>query len=157
MSAWRLVPVEPSDALLWSMAIRYDHGLGCPGYYDQPLMARDGITHEMRLKSAMTTMRQLHEEVVGTGSAAAPDPTQDEALVERLAKEICETLFGPYNPDDATLVTTPEGQARLAAIRASAPWERSRERRPPDRLARQGHGPEPPQPVKSGARSRWSP
>lgn len=86
MSAWKLVPVEPTDALLRSMAIRYDHGLGVPGYYDQPPVARDGITHEMRLKSALTTMRQLHEEVVGTGFAACPDPAADEALVERVAR-----------------------------------------------------------------------
>lgn len=29
-----IVPVEPTDELLMSMAVRYDHGLGVPGYYD---------------------------------------------------------------------------------------------------------------------------
>lgn len=62
-----LVPVEPVDALLLSMAIRYDHGLGIPDYYDQPLFSGDGITHRQRLDAALSTMRQLHEEVVGTG------------------------------------------------------------------------------------------
>lgn len=60
-----VVAVEPSDGLLVSMAMRWDHGLGCPGYYDQPLFG--GVGHEARLRSAMATMRQLHEEVVGTG------------------------------------------------------------------------------------------
>jgi hypothetical protein len=62
------VPVEPSTGLLVSMAIRADHALGVPGYYDQPLMQRlNGVGHARMLESTMQTMRQLHEEVVGTG------------------------------------------------------------------------------------------
>ncbi len=66
-AGYQVVSVEPPDELLMSMAIRYDHGLGCAGYYDQPSMQRDGVTHAIRLRSTLTTMRQLHEEVVGTG------------------------------------------------------------------------------------------
>ncbi|NTF17992.1 hypothetical protein G6L37_06215 [Agrobacterium rubi] len=62
-----VVPVEPTDALLLSMAVRYDHGLGVPGYYDQELFSASGVTHAQRLESALSTMRQLHEEVVGKG------------------------------------------------------------------------------------------
>ncbi len=62
-----IVPVEPTEALLLSMAVRYDHGLGIPGYYDQELFAGSGITHAQRLQGALSTMRQLHEEVVGKG------------------------------------------------------------------------------------------
>jgi len=62
-----VVPVEPTDELLLSMAVRYDHGLGIPGYYDQELFASSGVSHARRLESAIGTMRQLHEEVVGTG------------------------------------------------------------------------------------------
>lgn len=62
-----VVPVKPTDELLMSMAVRYDHGLGIPGYYDQELFAGSGITHAQRLQGALTTMRQLHEEVVGKG------------------------------------------------------------------------------------------
>lgn len=62
-----IVPVKPADALLMSMAVRYDHGLGIPGYYDQELFSGSGITHAQRLEAALTTMRQLHEEVVGKG------------------------------------------------------------------------------------------
>jgi hypothetical protein len=62
-----IVPVEPTEGLLRSMAIRYDHGLGVPGYYDQPMFAKYSVSHDQRLAGIMTTMRQLHEEVVGTG------------------------------------------------------------------------------------------
>lgn len=62
-----VVPSEPTNTLLMSMAVRYDHGLGIPGYYDQELFSGSGITHAQRLQAALTTMRQLHEEVVGKG------------------------------------------------------------------------------------------
>lgn len=71
---WVMVPKEPTDELLRSMAIRYDHGLGVPGYYDQPIFGAENVGHARRLESAMTTMRQLHEEVVGTGFYRAPSP-----------------------------------------------------------------------------------
>lgn len=58
---------EPSPGLLISMAIRSDHGLGVPGYYDGPLFAHTGITHQQRLESAMRSMRQLWEEATGRG------------------------------------------------------------------------------------------
>ncbi|MBX5131652.1 hypothetical protein HJB80_02955 [Rhizobium lentis] len=61
------VPVEPPEALLKSMAIRYDHGLGVPGYYDKPIFGAENVGHARRLESTMTTMRQLYEEVVGKG------------------------------------------------------------------------------------------
>lgn len=70
-----LVPVEPTDALLRSMAVRYDHGLGVPGYYDQELFSGSGLTHARRLEAALTTMRQLHEEVVGKGFHK-PEPVE---------------------------------------------------------------------------------
>lgn len=64
------IPAAPTPGLLMSMALRYDHGLGCPGYYDQ-LAAFSGNTsqptHEQRLKATLSTMRQLHEEVSGRG------------------------------------------------------------------------------------------
>lgn len=72
-----LVPVKPTDALLRSMAIRYDHGLGCPGYYDQPIFGAENVGHDRRLESTMTTMRQLHEEVVGTGFYRFPPPPSE--------------------------------------------------------------------------------
>lgn len=62
-----LVPVEPTPELLRSMATRYDHGLGVPGYYDQPIFGAENVGHEKRLEATIRTMRQLHEEVVGTG------------------------------------------------------------------------------------------
>lgn len=64
-----LVPIKPTIGLLMSMAIRHDHGLGIPGYYDQAfqLKASNGVTHARRLECAIAEMSKLHEEVVGTG------------------------------------------------------------------------------------------
>lgn len=64
-----LVPEAPSEGLLMSMAIRQDHGLGVPGYYDQPLMQRanHGVSHARMVECALSDMRKLHEEVVGSG------------------------------------------------------------------------------------------
>lgn len=62
-----MVPKEPSIGLLTSMAIRDDHALAIPGAYDQPFYSNSGITHADRLKSAIRSMRQIYEEVVGSG------------------------------------------------------------------------------------------
>ncbi|WP_152971107.1 hypothetical protein [Rhizobium ecuadorense] len=61
------VPVDPPEALLRSMAIRYDHGLAIPGYYDKPIFGAENVGHGRRMESTMEIMRQLYEEVVGTG------------------------------------------------------------------------------------------
>lgn len=61
------LPATPPPGLLESMTVRYDHALGCPGYYDDPLYAQSGFTHARRLESALTTMKQLYEEVSGHG------------------------------------------------------------------------------------------
>lgn len=60
------VPIEPSIGLLVSMAIRYDHGLTIPGYYDQELLKSD-VSHAQRFESTITIMRQLYEEISGKG------------------------------------------------------------------------------------------
>lgn len=60
------VPLEPSKGLLTSIALRLDHGLGCPGYYDQ-FPRFDGDTHQGRLDQALTDAKRAHEEIVGTG------------------------------------------------------------------------------------------
>lgn len=62
-----MVPKEPSEGVLVSMAIRYDHGLGVPGYYDQPLFGAENGGHKRRMESTVAKMRQLYEEVVGAG------------------------------------------------------------------------------------------
>jgi len=58
------LPQEPPAGLLMSMALRFDHGLGCGGYYDA--ICGDG-EHQKRLESTLTVMRQLYEEVSGHG------------------------------------------------------------------------------------------
>lgn len=78
------IPVKPTDGLLMSMAIRYDHALGCDGYYDHPLFADSGITHKERLDGAIRRMRQLHEEVVGAGFYR-PEKESDYAAMKTAA------------------------------------------------------------------------
>jgi hypothetical protein len=63
----KTLPNEPTIGLLMSMALRYDHGLGMPGYYDQPFLKQDGVSHARRLESTISTMRQLYEEASGNG------------------------------------------------------------------------------------------
>jgi hypothetical protein len=65
-AGWAVVPVEPTDGLLMSMALRADHALGCSGYYDVP-GGKPWQTHARRLEMAISEARKQHEEVVGTG------------------------------------------------------------------------------------------
>lgn len=58
---------RPTIGVLMSMAIRSDHALGCPGYYDSPLFASTKVTHAQPLESTMRSMRQLWEEATGNG------------------------------------------------------------------------------------------
>lgn len=72
---WKLVPVKPTEAQLNSMAVRYDHGLGVPGYYDSDLFGNaTGPSHQQRLDSTIRTMRQLYEEAIGEGFYQLPPP-----------------------------------------------------------------------------------
>jgi hypothetical protein len=65
-AGWAVVPVEPTDSLLMSMALRADHALGCSGYYDVP-GGKPWQTHARRLEMAISEARKQHEEVVGMG------------------------------------------------------------------------------------------
>lgn len=71
----RLTAVEPPEGVLESMAIRYDHGLAVPGYYDQPMFTNgcSEVTHQDRLESTIRIMRQLREEAVGNGFYNLPE------------------------------------------------------------------------------------
>jgi hypothetical protein len=73
---------EPSAGLLMSMAIRMDHGLGVPGYYDQPMFGSDGPTQNQRLEAALSTARQMWEEVTGRGFYR---PEKEAEYVKRAA------------------------------------------------------------------------
>ncbi len=70
---------EPSPGLLMSMAMRYDHGLGVPGYYDS--IRREGDpTRAQRLESTLRIMRQLWEEAGGNGFYSADREAEYAAL-----------------------------------------------------------------------------
>ena len=58
------VPVEPTPALLVSMAMRYRHDFGIDTDDSSPMSC--GLTDRER-ESILNTMRQIHEEVVGKG------------------------------------------------------------------------------------------
>ena len=77
----------PPVGLLVSMAIRLDHGLGCPGYYDSPAFSASGLTHKRRLEAAMSTARQLLEEVTGQGFYSR----EKEQQYARLAQDLPAT------------------------------------------------------------------
>jgi len=62
-----LISKTPPEELLISMAVRDDHGLGCPGYYDQAIFSGDGITHARRMEIRIADMRKVYEEVAGEG------------------------------------------------------------------------------------------
>jgi hypothetical protein len=61
------LPKEPPLGLLVSMALRQDHGLGVPGYYDNMPFAAVSVSHARRLQCALDSMRQVYEEVSGHG------------------------------------------------------------------------------------------
>lgn len=61
------VPTEPSPGLLASMALRYDHGVFMPADPTSSLLPVSEEARARRINSIITTMRQIHEEVVGLG------------------------------------------------------------------------------------------
>lgn len=72
---WKLVPITPSETCISSMAVRYDHGLGIPGYYDEGFQ-KDPCGHTRRLEATKTTMRQLYEEAIGEGFFKLQTPSK---------------------------------------------------------------------------------
>lgn len=64
---WVQVPREPTRGLLMSIALRLDHGLGCPGYYDQTLLGGKPGDHQRRLDMALADARRAYDEIVGAG------------------------------------------------------------------------------------------
>ena len=83
------VPVEPPRELLMSMALRLDHGLGCPGYYDQPIFGSGvGVTHAQRLESALSDMRKVYEEVTGQGFYSPANAERYSALLASTGQEV---------------------------------------------------------------------
>lgn len=82
-----MVPMVPTDGLLMSMAIRSDHALGCPGYYDQPIFGGEGVGHAKQLAATLSEMRKLHEEVVGDGFYK---PEKDAQYVAMLAAALAQ-------------------------------------------------------------------
>jgi hypothetical protein len=80
------LPKEPPLGLLMSMAIRYDHALGIPGYYDQQIFEGEGnCGHMKRLQSTLTTMSQLYEEVAGYGFY---QPSKETIYASKVPEEI---------------------------------------------------------------------
>lgn len=74
-----IVPLDPPDELLTAMAIRFDHGLGVPGYYDDNPVTGEAseITHQERMEMIKRQMRQLYEEATGQGFYTPQDHSLD--------------------------------------------------------------------------------
>jgi hypothetical protein len=62
------------------MAIRYDHGLAIPNYYDT-LPIQFGQTHKQRFDATISVMRQLYEEVSGHGFYSADKESEYLAMM----------------------------------------------------------------------------
>ena len=121
------LPKDPPPGLLMSMAIRYDHALGCEGYYDQELFGNKPGEHQRRLEATLRTMRQLYEEVSGYGfykpeletqyAKLVPIKDQILALIETGPKDIEEIVvaldFKPVAVKTAALELANEGRAKL--------------------------------------------
>ena len=75
-----VVPAKPTDECLHSMAVRYDHGLGMDGHYDNSIFDKSPTPHKhaQRLESTKRTMNQLYEEATGQGFYRPPAPTQED-------------------------------------------------------------------------------
>ena len=80
------LPAEPPKGLLMSMALRYDHALGCEGYYDQEIFKSSGVTHKRRLESTLSTMRQLYDEVAGCGFYKPEKESEYAGMLENSLK-----------------------------------------------------------------------
>jgi hypothetical protein len=87
------LPKEPPLGLLVSMALRQDHGLGVPGYYDSQFFGGTNPSHKQRMESAVRSMRQLYEEVSGHGFWS---PENDCEYVARY-----QAAIGPLPGGDA--------------------------------------------------------
>lgn len=101
--------MEPTPGLLMSMAIRHDHGLGVPGYYDnlRDMWIRPGKvadmmpTHAQVLESTLRQMRQLWEEVAGQGFYSPDKEAEYVAILEASRR--------PISPQDGDASTPREG------------------------------------------------
>lgn len=81
--------LRPSLGLLMSMAVRSDHGLGVPGFYDSlpGIWPGGSVTHAQRVEAAIVSMRQILEEAAGTGFYR---PERDAAYIDMIPPEVRE-------------------------------------------------------------------
>lgn len=102
------LPKEPPPGLLMSMAIRYDHALAVPGYYDQPFFKEMGEcpTHKERLEGALQVMSQLYEEVAGYGFYSKEGSGYYVALMPVDKKKVWEEL-GKIESENPGLTNLP--------------------------------------------------
>lgn len=79
-----VVPLEASSGLLASMALRYDHGLFMPAIDpDKMLLPYTKEDRTRKIHATISKMRQIHEEVVGTGFYR---PEKEDHYAARLPK-----------------------------------------------------------------------
>ena len=83
---YKIIPVNPPKGLLMSMAIRSDHAIAWPGYYDK-YPRWEGCTHARMVEATLTEMNQLYEEVAGTGFYSFDKETEYDSLATNNTKE----------------------------------------------------------------------
>lgn len=113
------LPITPSAGLLMSMALRYDHGLGCPGYYD---MLGEG-QHKIRLEAALALMRQLYEEVSGQGFYSPASEQRYAEMVEASTQGPTPASAGINKERSVTSENIEEGEGLGSEIRENGPWK----------------------------------
>lgn len=76
-------PATPG--LLMSIALRLDHAIGMPGYYDQEILGGKPGDHARRLEMLLSDARRAYEEITGTGFYS-PDKEAAYASMAEAAK-----------------------------------------------------------------------
>lgn len=88
-----VLPREPKPGLLMSMAMRFDHALAMPGYYDVKMFGT--VTHAQRLQATLSQMRQLYEEASGNGFYR---PELEDDYVNRMRECSAEPRYRGAHP-----------------------------------------------------------
>lgn len=89
-----LFPIQPTEGLIMSMAIRFDHGLGLEGYYDFEGFDFGGFVvggHAKHLDEVRSKMKAVHQAVTDSAQRNIPEilitTIQDEVKTDGLTED----------------------------------------------------------------------
>ncbi len=89
---WSVGDKVAPEGLLHSMAVRLDHALAVPGYYDQEFMGGQPGDQEKRLASTVALARRVHEAFVATA------PAFPGALVDKIQADLDQVNLPAEDP-----------------------------------------------------------